>query len=92
MSADNEIHDPRAPIEESELLARLAALPAPALDPGRGKRIHSRARAAFVRSSETPAWLALLVRVYGRIEPTMATAVASGYLLWAFQSAMSLHQ
>jgi hypothetical protein len=92
MSADKEIHDTRAILDESALLARLAALPAPALDHGRGKRIHGRARAAFLQSSDTPAWLAFLARLYGRIEPAMATAVASGYLLWAFQSAMSLHQ
>jgi hypothetical protein len=92
MSADKEIHDTRAVLEESEILARLAALPAPALDHERGQRIHRRARAAFLQSSETPAWVAFLARLYGRIEPSMATVVASGYLFWAFQSAMALHQ
>lgn len=87
--ADHDIPDI---LDESELLARLAALPAPALDQSRGQRIHRRARAAFVRNSETPGWLVFLARLYGRVEPVMATGVAAAYLVWAFQSAMSLYQ
>lgn len=77
---------------ESELLARLAALPAPEVPAGTGARIHRRSRAAFLRYSERsqhPIW-DRLARIYGGFEPIMAGAVASAYLLWAFSSAMAL--
>lgn len=77
---------------ESELLARLAELPAPEVPAGAGERIHRRSRAAFVRYSERarhPVW-DRLARIYGGFEPIMAGAVAAAYLLWAFSSAMTL--
>ena len=78
---------------ESELLARLAALPAPAVPAGAGPRIHRRSRAAYVRYSERARHPVFdrLARVYSGFEPVMATAVAAAYLFWAFASAMALH-
>lgn len=78
---------------ESELLASLAALPAPEVPAGAGERIHRRSRAAFLRYSEraqSPVW-DRLARIYGGFEPYMAAAVASAYLLWAFASVVALH-
>jgi hypothetical protein len=90
--ADRTHDDMLKNLPESELLARLAALPAPAIDGDASRRTHRRARAAFVRNADTPAWLASLARLYSRVEPVMATGVAAVYLFWAFQSAMALYQ
>ena len=81
------------PLAESELLARLAELPSPALPAGTGDHVKRRARAAFLRAHERARhpWWDRLTRIYGRVEPVMAVAVASMYLLWAFQSAIALH-
>lgn len=78
---------------ESELLARLAALPVLAPDRTASERIHRRTRAAFVRAHERAShpWLALLARAYTRVEPVMAAGVAVVYLNWAFQSVIALY-
>ena len=80
--------------QESELLARLAALPMPAPDQAAGGRIHRRARAAFVREHERAKrpWLGFLARCYTRVEPVMAAGVTVVYLNWAFQSVIALYQ
>lgn len=81
----------RDDLGESELLARLAALPTPELPAGTGERTQRRARAAFVRHAERAQhpWWDRLARAYDVFEPIMATAVASAYLFWAFSSAAS---
>ena len=78
---------------ESELLAKLAALPVPDVPAGAGERIHRRSRAAFLRYSERARHPIFdqLARVYSGFEPIMATTVAAAYLFWAFASAMALY-
>lgn len=78
---------------ESELLARLAALPMSAPDRTASERIHRRTRTAFVRAHERAShpWLALLARAYTRVEPVMVAGVAAAYLNWAFQSVIALY-
>lgn len=75
------------------VLARLAELPAPELDPFVSTRIHKRARAVFARqhTGERP-WLVRLSRVYGRLEPLYVGAVAVAQLVWALQEASRLYQ
>ena len=83
-----------APLDEGQLLARIALLPAPEPAVEISQRTQRRARAAFLRYHEQAKhpWWNLVARAYDRFEPVMATAVASAYLLWAFTSAMALHQ
>ena len=81
-------------VDDSELLARIARLPAPELDPGVAEHMRRRARATFLRHAERAShpWLDRLVRWYGRIEPIMVAGVAASYLVWGFTSAMALYQ
>ena len=78
-----------------EILAQLAILSSPELDHQTSERIRRRARATFERYSKDSAEhpiLALLSRLYWRVEPAMVGAVAVVYLVWAFRTVSALLQ
>ena len=67
------------------LLARIAALPRPALDPGALARVRETARAAYrdATLSPPPAGTGPWARAWNRVlEPIVVTGVVAGYLAW----------